>query len=126
MPRKVLIVDDDTGVQKSLGRILKLKGFHVTAASSVADALALIDVNGNGDADHAYDVAIIDLNLPDGTGVEVLTALRALSAPPRIAVWTGGAPPAVLQHVGAFRPDAAFLKPRDVVPLIAWAEEVTL
>src|SRR3954467_11774673 len=100
MPRKALIVDDDASVQKSLGRILKLKGFDVTAASTVAEALATVGVNGERKGDGvAHDVAIVDLTLPDGTGAHVVAALRTLPAPPRIAVWTGGAPAPVLEHV---------------------------
>jgi DNA-binding response OmpR family regulator len=127
MTRNALIVDDDPSVQKSLGRLLKLKGFTVTAASNVAEALAALNgaggVNGIGNH-HEPAVVVLDLNLPDGSGADVLTVLRARSSPSRVAVWTGGAPLSVLQQIEPLHPDATFHKPHEVEKLIAWLEEV--
>jgi len=67
---RILIVDDDPGLRKTLADILALKGFEPLAAGSGAEGLSLFGEN-------PADIALIDLNLPDITGVELLTSLKA-------------------------------------------------
>lgn len=63
-PRKVLIIEDDTDIRKSLGEILELEGYQVIPAIHGQEALDLL-------ADHVQpDVILLDLNMPVMGGVE--------------------------------------------------------
>ncbi|WP_282604608.1 ActR/PrrA/RegA family redox response regulator transcription factor [Pelagibius sp. Alg239-R121] len=80
--RPLLIVDDDERFCERLGRAMERRGFDVTLATSVeqgaARARALCP---------AY--AVVDLRLQDGSGLEVVQALREVREDARIIVLTG-------------------------------------
>jgi CheY-like chemotaxis protein len=66
----VVVVDDDVAVDKSFGQMLQAAGYDTHAEGSVASGLAYLE--------HAAPaVVILDLHLPDGTGLECLRRLRA-------------------------------------------------
>jgi len=76
---RVLIVEDDAGVRGALQRGLERDGFDITAVASAANAL------------HAegHDIALVDLGLPDGDGIDLCRRLRADSPTTPIIVVTG-------------------------------------
>jgi signal transduction histidine kinase len=78
----VLVVDDDPDVRALLVRALRAEGHGVRQAATVAEALAALDAG-------APDVALLDKNLPDGSGVDVLRALRARALETEAIVITG-------------------------------------
>jgi DNA-binding NtrC family response regulator len=65
----LLLVDDDEHLGQALQRRFERQGWRVTRAASVAEGLAR-------SAQARYDVALLDLHLPDGTGIELLQRLR--------------------------------------------------
>ncbi len=66
----VVVVDDDVAVDKSFGQMLQAAGYDTHAEGNVASGLAYLE--------HAAPaVVILDLHLPDGTGLECLRRLRA-------------------------------------------------
>lgn len=69
-PVRVLVLEDHPEVAELVMRSLEKDGHRVWGASSVADAEALV-------AGEAFDAAIVDLGLPDGSGVAWCKALRA-------------------------------------------------
>jgi len=72
MGARILIIEDDRGVQETLGELLRSEGFTVGSAFS-GDA-ALDSLNRED-----YDLALLDLHLPgsfDGAGVMVEISLR--------------------------------------------------
>jgi CheY-like chemotaxis protein len=67
---KVLLVDDDPMVMMALDAVLGQKGFDITSASNVPDALRLISAN-------TYDALVSDLHMPGhGDGLTVISAMR--------------------------------------------------
>jgi ActR/RegA family two-component response regulator len=69
-PTRVLFVDDEPSLRATLPEILKLHGFDVRVAGSVADALAAI-------SSQEFDVLISDLNIGQpGDGFTVVSAMR--------------------------------------------------
>ncbi|MGY0386496.1 response regulator transcription factor [Nocardioides sp. WG-D5] len=66
---RVLIVEDQAGLVSALKVALQREGYAVDGAGSVADALDKLGLN-------AYDLVVLDVNLPDGSGFEVASALR--------------------------------------------------
>jgi DNA-binding response OmpR family regulator len=76
---KVLIVEDEPGVRHALQRGLAQGGFDTTAVAVAREALGVDD----------HDVALVDLGLPDGDGVELCKELRARHPDRPIIVVTG-------------------------------------
>ncbi len=62
MSQRILIVDDESSLRTALFRILERRGFQVVTAGSKAEAEKLCN------SQHAIDLALIDLRLPDGDG----------------------------------------------------------
>jgi DNA-binding NtrC family response regulator len=68
-PLHLLIVDDDEQIREALQRRFQRQGMQVTIACGVADAVTRA-------AQSRQDVALLDLHLPDGTGLELLERLK--------------------------------------------------
>ena len=75
--RSVLICEDEDVIRRSLAELLASEGYVVSPANKVADAVALA-------MSHDFDVAICDVMLPDGDGIDLLKRLIRLN--PRTAV----------------------------------------
>ncbi len=68
-PARVLIVDDAPGVSEVLGMKLEREGYVAVVAASAERASKLLEVD-------EFDVILLDIRLPDGSGFELLTRLR--------------------------------------------------
>ncbi len=66
---RAIIVDDEQNIRKVLNVLLSEDSFEVYEASSITDANKLIHK-------HYFDIAIIDLRLSDGSGIEILKAIK--------------------------------------------------
>jgi two-component system response regulator RegA len=82
LDRSLLVVDDDKPFCDRLARALSSRGFIARTALSVAEALAAIET-----APPAF--AVIDLRLADGSGLDVMRALKAKRADARGVILTG-------------------------------------
>jgi two-component system response regulator RegA len=80
--RSLLLVDDDAALRSRLGRALETRGFTVTLAGSVADAVVAVEA-----APPAF--AVLDLRLDDGSGLTIVDAVRAARPDARIVMLTG-------------------------------------
>ena len=80
--RTLLIVEDDAPFRDRLARAMESRGFRVETAASAAEGTAAA-----GSRPPAF--AVLDLRLGDGSGLEVVAALRAARADARIVVLTG-------------------------------------
>lgn len=67
----ILVIDDDADIRELIAHQLERAGFGVSAAASVAQAEMIL-------ATHSFDVIVLDLNLPDGDGIDLCRTLRAL------------------------------------------------
>ena len=73
----ILLVEDDLNLIDGLEYSLSKNGFQVDITRTVQETLALY-------ADGKYDLLILDLTLPDGTGFEICKKVRQTSAVPII------------------------------------------
>ena len=78
----LLIVDDDEPLRTRLARALEKRGFVVTTADSVASGRSYAS-----SSPPAY--AVVDLRLGDGSGLDVVQALRSARPDVRVVVLTG-------------------------------------
>jgi DNA-binding response OmpR family regulator len=100
--RDVLIVEDERPLRMIIARTLARQGHRAEAAGTVADAIAAM-------AARLPDVLLLDINLPDGTGWEVLRWLRGGKY--RVPAIICSAVPPSPKRVAEFHPDAVLLKP---------------
>lgn len=103
MPMHILLVEDEHHVRHALGKALTRHGHEVSEAGSAGDATALLGTR-------EFDVLVVDINLPDATGWDVL---RARSPGPNAttpAVVMSALQPSVLR-VREFAPVGVLLKP---------------
>jgi DNA-binding NtrC family response regulator len=75
---KVLIIDDNENMRETLADILMEKGYEVATAKTAREG---ITAAGKG----FYNIHLIDVNLPDKTGIDLLKAFRS-SYPVRINI----------------------------------------
>jgi len=68
----VLIIDDEAEIRESLEALLQLEGYTVASAGSAREGLAMI-------GERAFDVVLLDLALPDKSGMDVLAEMRLLN-----------------------------------------------
>ena len=80
--RSLLIVDDDKAFLLRLARAMESRGYRVDTADTVADGLARVE-----QAPPAY--AVIDMKLADGSGLDVISRLKARRPEARGVVLTG-------------------------------------
>lgn len=79
---RVLVVDDDEDLCFALGTLLRRHGYEVEVAGTGADALAAVRAR-------SFDVALLDLGLPDRPGLEVLAEVLRLDGALPVVVLTG-------------------------------------
>lgn len=65
----ILIVDDEKGLRQGTKRLLEIEGYTVETAENGNDGIALGTTKN-------FDIAIIDLKMPDIDGIEVLTEIK--------------------------------------------------
>jgi two-component system response regulator PilR (NtrC family) len=68
---RTLIVDDESNIRKILRHILEEDDFEVSEAADVAEANNLINK-------HYFDIAVIDVRLPDGSGIDILKTIKEM------------------------------------------------
>ena len=68
----ILIVDDDTAILHVFTRIFERKGYYVTVAERGKEAIEQLSINH-------YDVALVDLALPDMEGNKLLPLIKNAS-----------------------------------------------
>jgi len=65
----LLVVDDEVDFAKMIQKTLAQAGYHVDAAVSATQAIAL-------QRKHSYDLALVDMRMPEMTGLELLQYLK--------------------------------------------------
>lgn len=104
---RILIVDDDENIRKVLKAILEDEGYNVESVGTAQSGIEKTQRN-------FYNVALIDVRLPDMEGIELLTKLKDNTPRIRKIVITGY--PTLQNAVEAVNngADAYILKPFDV------------
>lgn len=82
---RILIVDDEASLRTALFRALDRKGYQVNTSATAKEAETI------GASDKAIDLAIVDLRLPDGDGIELMAKLRGLHPNIQVIILTGHA-----------------------------------
>jgi len=115
-PAKILVVDDDENIRKTLSTILKNEGYAVDVAQNGNEAIKKAEAS-------AYNVALIDIRLPDMEGIELLTKMKNAVPKTRKIIITGY--PTLKNAVAAVNKnaDAYLMKPVDIDKLLETIRE---
>ena len=81
---RILVVDDDPNLRKTLSDILRVKGYETVVAANGAEAIAAAERE-------RFGLALIDLMLPDMPGLEVMARIKAISPLTEAIILTGHA-----------------------------------
>ncbi len=79
---RLLIVDDELIVRDSLGKWFAEEGYEVATAASASEALTRL-------ADHAWDLALVDIKMPGTDGIELERHLREVDPQLMVIIMTG-------------------------------------
>lgn len=114
--KRIFLVEDDKEIAKNLALLLRTEGFNVTHASSQGEAISVLDGN-------RFDLALVDISLPDGNGFTVCTEIKQAQNIPVIFLTASGDEASVVTglNMGA---DDYIIKPFEMLELLARVEAV--
>lgn len=72
---RILLVDDDVSIQRAVAPLLRSRGYHVDVISTGLEAVKAVE-------DHAPELIVLDLGLPDLEGAEVCRRMRTHTKAP--------------------------------------------
>jgi DNA-binding response OmpR family regulator len=109
---RILVVDDEAFIRQALLRAINLAGYHVEAASSGLEALELLKCT-------PFDLMVLDICMPEMSGVDVLRLTRQVHPDLLIIILTGHA--TLESAIAAVKGDAVdyLLKPASVHDIVA-------
>lgn len=113
---RILIVDDDENIRKVLMAILEDKGYNMEAVGTAREAIKKTEKE-------CYNLALIDIRLPDIEGIDLLTKIRDTTPRMRKIIITGY--PTLQNAVDAVNrgADAYIMKPFDVERVLSTISE---
>ena len=112
---RILIIDDDENIRKVLQTILEDEGYQVDTAETAKKGIEKSN-------ESYYNLALIDVRLPDMEGIELLSRLRDTKPKMRKIIVTGY--PTLQNAVAAVNrnADAYIMKPFDVEKILKTIE----
>ena len=75
MNKRVLIIEDELELSSLLQKFLVKKQYDVTCVDTISNAIKLIETS-------QYDAIILDNNLPDGKGIDVIPTINFMQQSP--------------------------------------------
>jgi DNA-binding NtrC family response regulator len=90
-PLKILIIDDEAEISRLLTRFLERRGFAVKSAGTISEGLAMCQLE-------SYRYLILDINLPDGNGLENLPYFKNLQPACEVIMISAMANPQLTQE----------------------------
>lgn len=80
--KNILIVDDDQDILRELRESLTENGYNVTFAADGSDAFEML-------SSHNFDAAIIDIQIPNLTGIELLQWIKSKKSNTPVIIMSG-------------------------------------
>ena len=113
---RIIIVDDDENIRKTMKTILEDEGYVVDLAATGNEAIEMTQKT-------AYNIALLDIRLPDMEGVELLKLIKDNVPKTRKIMVTGY--PSMQNAISALNKnaDAYLVKPVDVEKLLNMVKE---
>ena len=114
--KRIFLVEDDKAIAKNLELLLRSEGFAVLHAATRGEALALLEGN-------TFDLALVDISLPDGNGFTVCTEIKETQDIPVLFLTASGAESSVVTglNIGADDYITKPFRPRELIARIGTA-----
>ncbi|MRN56371.1 response regulator transcription factor [Paenibacillus monticola] len=114
--KRIFLVEDDKAIARNLMLLLRSEGFTVIHAPTHGDALTALAVN-------KFDLALIDISLPDGNGFTVCTEIKETGDVPVIFLTASGDEASVVTglNMGADDYITKPFRPRELIARIGTA-----
>lgn len=114
--KRIFLVEDDAGISRNLALLLRSEGFAVTHAGTQKEAASLL-------AEQKFDLALVDLSLPDGNGFAVCTEIRQVQDIPVIFLTASGDEASVVTGLNMGAEDYIIkpFRPRELIARIGAA-----
>ncbi len=111
--KQIFLVEDDSEIAKNLTFLLQAEGYGVSRASGQEEASSMLEKA-------RYDLALVDLSLPDGNGFAVCTEIRQLQNIPVIFLTASGDEASVVTGLNMGADDYIIkpFRPRELVARI--------
>jgi len=110
-----LVVEDDRMNRQCLVRLLQHTGIEADSANTLSDGLEKLRLNPR--------IVLLDVDLPDGSGNEILAHIRQHDMPIKVCVITGGIDFESAEILSTLKPDGLFLKPYHVDDVLRWVAQ---
>lgn len=81
--KRIILIEDDKAIAKNLVLLLSAEGFKVTHVSTKSEAIDVLEGN-------KFDLALIDISLPDGNGFTICTEIKDTQDMPVIFLTASG------------------------------------
>ncbi len=108
---RVLIVDDEERFRNTMCKLLAIRGLAATTAGSGTEALEKL-------RDDRYDVTILDVRMPEMSGVQVLAEIRKIDPEVEVIVMTGYASVDTAKEIMKLGAYDYLLKPYEIEELM--------
>ena len=82
MIARILIIDDDEGYQRVFAKLVQVMGHSAMVASTLSEGIEQSESK-------QFDVVLLDVHLPDGSGLEAIPRFQQGTMPPEIIIVTG-------------------------------------
>lgn len=114
--KQIFLVEDDKSIARNLVRLLRAEGFAVTHVQTQKEAVSRL-------ADGKFDLALVDISLPDGNGFAVCTEIRQTRDIPVIFLTASGDEASVVTglNMGAEDYITKPFRPRELIARIGVA-----
>ena len=114
--KRIFLVEDDKAIAKNLELLLRSEGFAVLHAATRGEALARLEGN-------TFDLALVDISLPDGNGFTVCTEIKETQDIPVLFLTASGDESSVVTglNIGADDYITKPFRPRELIARIGTA-----
>lgn len=111
--KRIFLVEDDKAIAKNLARLLHAEGFTVAHASTQGEALTML-------GECQFDLALVDISLPDGNGFAICTELKETQDMPVIFLTASGDEASVVTGLNIGADDYVIkpFRPRELIARI--------
>lgn len=114
--RQIFLVEDDKDIAKNLTLLLRSEGFNVVCAPTQHEAVKML-------CENKFDLALVDISLPDGNGFAVCTEIKRIQDIPVIFLTASGDEASVVTglNMGADDYITKPFRPRELIARIGTA-----
>jgi len=117
MKKKILIVDDETGIVEEIKAFLEEEGYEAYTADTAKEGIRMLE-------ELHPDVILVDVKLPDASGTEVLRACKEKSPKTKTIMVTGYVDQHVMDEAERIGRDTFLQKPFNLVKIIEEIEKL--